>query len=183
MKPWCFYRKFLQISQTSPRKFFQNRFWKALRLRCKIFKLCVTIFGRYALKVNIFSVEMFQSKLLWLDENFVVLLNQKQFSIAFLLSATVTGCSIVETNHIHEWYVAEVKVVSSDLFSLSTISTTKKLLLLYLCSNIFFFQEVFLTFMNHAKIVHIAFNGKIVHNCSISFNTSARSVVRTLTNI
>ena len=141
MKPWCFYRKFLQISQTSPRKFFQNRFWKALRLRCKILKLCVTIFGRYALKVNIFSVEIFQSKLLWLDEDFVVLLNQKQFSIAFLLSATVTGCSIVETNHIHEWYVAEVKVVSSDLFSLSTISTTKKLLLLYLCSNIFFSKK------------------------------------------
>ena len=101
----------------------------------------MTIFGRYALKVNIFSVEIFQSKLLWLDEDFVVLLNQKQFSIAFLLSATVTGCSIVQTNHIHEWYVAEVKVVSSDLFSLSTISTTKKLLLLYLCSNIFFSKK------------------------------------------
>ena len=104
MKPWCFYWKFLQISQTSPRKFFQNRFWKALRLRCKILKLCVTIFGRYALKVNIFSVEIFQSKLLSLDENFVVLLNQKQFSIAFLLSATLTGCSIVG-NQSYSWMI------------------------------------------------------------------------------
>ena len=31
--------------------------------------------------------------------------------------------------------------------------------------------------MNHAEIVHIAFNGKVAHTCSISFNTSARGIV------
>ena len=71
-------------------------------------------------------------------------------------------------------------MVSSDLFSVSTISTTKKHLF-YLCSKMYFFQEVFLTFMNHAEIVHTAFNGKVAHDCSISFNTSARGIVRTLT--
>ena len=181
MKPWCFYWKFLQISQTSPRKFFQNRFWKALRLRCKIFKLFVTIFGRYALKVNIFSVEIFQSKLLWLDENFVVLLNQKQFSIAFLLSATVTGCSIVG-NQSYSWMICgrSESGIFGSFFSKYYFYHKETPSVVFMFQYIFF-QEVFLTFMNHAKIVHIAFNDKVVHNCS--FNTSARSVVRTLTNI
>ena len=33
--------------------------------------------------------------------------------------------------------------------------------------------------MNHVEIVLIAFKGKVVHTCSINFNTSARGVVKT----
>ena len=74
-----------------------------------------------------------------------------------------------------------MKVVFLGLFSLSTICTTKKHLLLYSCSSIFF-CIVFLTLAITSKscTLHLTVRWLIVHTCGISLNINTTGVVRTL---